>query len=357
MSRCERIVGAVAAAITLAGSPWIAASGGGALVSQDDAHAPATLRETGLYRAGGGGDEIAACNRAFAPQYPLWSDGATKRRWVYLPAGATIDVTRVDAWDFPVGTKFWKEFTFDGLKVETRLLWKASADRWIAASYVWSPDGRDAVLAPAEGMRAAAATAGRSHDIPSVADCAACHGGQRFRPLGFTALQLSTDRDPDAIHGEALRLGMVTLQTLVAEHLTSPERPELVSHPPRISSRDAATRTVLGYLSANCSSCHNGEGDVAALGPVLRQRDLLQDGDAVARALLNQPTTWQVPGAPPGASVLVDPAAPESSAILVRMRSRRPSSQMPPLGTTRRDDEAVDAITRWIASRAPLPLP
>jgi hypothetical protein len=32
----------------------------------------------------------------------------------------------------------------------------------------------------------------------------------------------------------------------------------------------------------------------------------------------------------------------------VRMRSRRPSSQMPPLGTVIRDQQPVDVITAWI---------
>jgi hypothetical protein len=50
--------------------------------------------------------------------------------------------------------------------------------------------------------------------------------------------------------------------------------------------------------------------------------------------------------------VLVDPASPESSALLLRMRSRRPSSQMPPLGTAVHDQKAIDAIGTWIASRA-----
>jgi hypothetical protein len=47
--------------------------------------------------------------------------------------------------------------------------------------------------------------------------------------------------------------------------------------------------------------------------------------------------------------VLVHDGQPEQSAIYVRMRSRSPSSQMPPLGTTVRDEAAVDAIARWSA--------
>jgi hypothetical protein len=35
--------------------------------------------------------------------------------------------------------------------------------------------------------------------------------------------------------------------------------------------------------------------------------------------------------------------------MLVRMRSRSPSSQMPPLGTVLRDEKAVAALSEWIA--------
>jgi cytochrome c553 len=346
-------VSVLAAAVALASSRLLSMSTLAAVASGDDApHAPGTLVETGLYVAGTVG-QIDSHNRPFSPQYPLWSDGATKRRWIHLPPGTTVDVTREDSWEFPVGTKFWKEFSFRGRKVETRFLWRATPVRWVAASYVWNAQETGALLAPEGGIRGVADVApGRAHNIPAVNDCAACHGGQRLRPLGFNALQLSTDRDPNAIHGESLQPGMVTLQTLVAEGLTSPARAEFARRPPKIATSNPQTRTVLGYLAANCASCHNGEGEIAALGPVLRQRELLQDGDAVARALVNQRTSWQVPGAPEGTSVLIDPTSPDTSAILVRMRSRRPSSQMPPLGTALRDDEALDLLCRWIGSQA-----
>ena len=45
---------------------------------------------------------------------------------------------------------------------------------------------------------------------------------------------------------------------------------------------------------------------------------------------------------------MLDPGAPDHSALLARMRSRRPSSQMPPLGTVVSDQEAIDALTLWI---------
>jgi hypothetical protein len=69
-------------------------------------------------------------------------------------------------------------------------------------------------------------------------------------------------------------------------------------------------------------------------------------------ALLRPTTKWQIPQAPDGASAFVTPGAPDLSALLVRMRSRRPSSQMPPLGTVLHYREALDLVTAWIQDLA-----
>jgi hypothetical protein len=155
---------------------------------------------------------VAPANRPFSPQYPLWTDGATKRRWIYLPEGTTIDARNIRRWEFPVGTRFWKEFSFAGRPVETRLLWKTSSNRWVAGSYVWNEGRTDAVLTEDGVIGAAEIAPGRQHNVPSRSDCAACHG-TAGGPLGFNPLQLSNDRDPNAIHGEPLTRDMITLQT------------------------------------------------------------------------------------------------------------------------------------------------
>jgi cytochrome c553 len=333
----------LAAALLAAGSRHLQV-----MAAESTAQPPARLSGTGLYLDGKVG-VVDPRNRRFSPQYPLWSDGAIKTRWVFLPAGATIDARDDRAWDFPVGTRFWKEFTFNGRKVETRMLWKAGAAEWVAASYLWNEDQTDAVLASRLGEPDVAAVApNRRHSIPSAADCLACHGTKRTEPLGFNALQLSTDRDPNAIHGEALPPGAMTLATLVDEKLLSPRRTDLVDAPPRIRSATPSTRRMIGYLSTNCGSCHRGDGEMAVRVPSLRYSDVMPDGDAAAAALAGRTTDWQVPGVREGGSVLIDPASPESSAMLVRMRSRSPSSQMPPLGTVLRDQEAIDALTQWV---------
>jgi hypothetical protein len=309
---------------------------------------PERLSEMGLYLPWT--QIVDPRNRAFAPQYPLWTDGARKSRWVQLPPGARIDARNVDRWVFPVGTRFWKEFAFDGRRVETRVLWRASADAWSYATYVWNEAQTDATLAPPEGVRGIVEVApGKRHNIPSREDCRTCHENGATPVLGFTALQLSTDRDPGAPNAEPVFPGMVTLQTLVEEQLFDPPHPELAGRPPRIPG-DPRTRAALGYLTANCGHCHNEQSSVATVRfPLLMPAYAsFERVDQTISKLLTRTAKWDLPQLPPGTTTFITPGAPELSALFVRMRSRRPSSQMPPLGTVVPDREALDLVSDWI---------
>ena len=210
------------------------------------------------------------------------------------------------------------------------------------------------MLAPADGVPGVAEIApGKRHSIPSLEDCRACHDSGRTEVLGFNALQLSTDRDPGAFHADRIAPEMVTLQTLVEERRVSPLRREFVTDPPRIDAADPQTRAVLGYLSGNCGACHNASGPLANLGLNFRQPAYAPNGvHAVARSALNRVTKWDLPGQMPGTSRALVAGDPDHSALLYRMRSRRPSSQMPPLGTVVQDREAVEAVEAWIARQA-----
>ena len=140
---------------------------------------------------------------------------------------------------------------------------------------------------------------------------------------------------------------MITLQTLIDEQrLTGIVASR--KDPPRIDTRDPQTRTVLGYLSGNCGACHNGDGQISAQVPSFAYADLLDGADSIAGRMIGQPTRWQAPGRS-DRTMLIDPSSPEQSAILLRMRSRRPSSQMPPLGTVVQDQHAIAAIGRWMS--------
>ena len=315
--------------------------------------APRLLSQTGLY-SDAATLKIDARNRPFSPQYPLWSDGASKRRWVRLPAGSQIDVANLEKWELPVGTRFWKEFSFKGRKVETRFLWRTSKDRWVFASYAWNNAQTDAELASESGIADIAEIAsGKRHSIPSVSECRSCHDSSRTEILGFNALQLSDDRDPNALHAESLSRDMVTLRTLVDENLISPQRPELVTNPPRIAASSPITRTALGYLSTNCGNCHNRDSSIASLGLHLKHTTRTGTGERAGECTPALATTvgrrghWFVPEAPEE-SRIINPGHPESSALIRRVKSRRPISQMPPIGTVVADSQAVDLLTSWV---------
>lgn len=69
---------------------WSLAAG---LATAAPTAAPTHLRDTGLFKPGSA-TEVRAENLPFTPQYPLWSDGTHKRRWLYLPPRTAIDASR-----------------------------------------------------------------------------------------------------------------------------------------------------------------------------------------------------------------------------------------------------------------------
>ena len=123
---------------------------------------------------------------AFEPRYPLWTDGAAKRRWIHLPTGTAIDKSNPEAWEFPRGTRLWKEFALDGRVVETRFLERQADGRWRYATYLWNAQGTQATLAPEDGARV-----GR-YAVPSRNDCVTCHEGPAVPVLGYSAVQLES---------------------------------------------------------------------------------------------------------------------------------------------------------------------
>jgi hypothetical protein len=91
--------------------------------SDDASSLPIHLADTGLF-APGSIEVIASGVRPFVPQYPLWSDGAAKRRWFFIPEGASIDASNPRRWGLPRGSRLWNELSIGGRRGETRMLWK-----------------------------------------------------------------------------------------------------------------------------------------------------------------------------------------------------------------------------------------
>lgn len=296
---------------------------------------PRLLSQTGLYRADAFG-ELNPEVRPFTPQYVLWSDGAAKRRWLRLPPGAAIDASSPDAWQFPPGTRLWKEFAHDGRPVETRYIERLADGRWRFASYVWNEDGRDAVLAPAAGIAALPARGapdGR-YEVPGHDDCRACHESAAVPVLGASAVQLSAE-----------------LRRLVDEGWLRGLPAAMLARPPRIAATSPGERAALGYLHANCGHCHNDDGMPAPVRLVLAQRasDPLRSRERVLRTTVDIAGRFRSPALADTTKRVVA-GHPAASTLALRMRSRDPRLQMPPLGTRVPDPEGLALIERWIAN-------
>jgi hypothetical protein len=327
-------VRALALLVPLAGLCVGACSANGSEPEPDGDH----LSATGLYADTATG-KLADGVQAFRPQYELWSDGATKRRWLWLPPGARIDTSDMDGWRFPVGTKVWKEFVRDGVRVETRMLRKDGPRRtdWKMVAYVWNREQTEALAAP-DGQPDALGT---PHDVPSSKMCKECHGGVADAVIGVSAIQLDHD------------LGDLNLSKLATDNLLT--MAPATSYPVPGNDLERAT---LGYLHANCGHCHNDR----AAGPagVLFRLDLTVGGlgsvqqTPAYRTAIGTSTRVKMPLAGTTATKVVVPGDPDASLLYIRMLRRGPSTgQMPTVASELVDRAGSDTVAAWIRALAP----
>jgi hypothetical protein len=275
----------------------------------------------------------------------LWADGATKTRWILLPAGSKIDTTDMDHWKFPVGTKLFKEFAQAGKRLETRMIWRygPAPDDFLYCSYWWNPQSgvtNDAKLWDAANGEPA--INGTSHDIPPESDCERCHVPLEDHVLGFSAIELNhaaTAAMPGATIASLVQAGALTKNPTVAD-LAIPG--------------NATEQAALGYLHANCGNCHN-ETPGVMIAPPLQNFRIYVGTRTVAetntyKTAVNQPTTslleypYRIAGGDTMSSAVsnamanraVDPNAPD------------PRAQMPPLATNEVDSVGMAAVNAWI---------
>ena len=295
---------------------------------------PTSLACTGLY-ADVASKTLAPGVEAYAPAVPLWSDGASKQRWISLPAGAKIDNTNPDEWIFPVGTKLWKEFSKDGKRVETRLWQKVSATYWVDATYAWNADESAATRSDGGDIPWGTGT----YHIPTNDECQKCHRGRTDHILGFD----------QALLGLAGAQGM-TLGRLVAEgRLTAPPKTTTLSIG---DDGTGLAAPALAWLHVNCgTTCHNRNSNATAwsTGMFLRLDPTTLDGRSVKAFDALTTTIGVAVTSPnwPGRTRIVahDPA----KSLLYQLISHRGTgNQMPPIATSVVDEADIPLVAAWI---------
>lgn len=311
-------------------------------VDGPDPNMPATLAETGLCAD-------AACTTinsgiyAYKPRWELWSDSATKRRWIYLPPGTQIDTSDMDHWQFPVGTKLWKEFTRGTTRVETRLEMRIgpgdTQNDWFYAAYVWNAT-QDATTWAEFGEQDANGTL---HDVPSKTLCRVCHENSKpSRVIGFSALQLDFDGAVgDVDLADAIASGWLT----VPPSGTSPYFAFVPDAP------DATVAPALGYMHANCGHCHNPNSGVAANTPVRLRLTVGTVGVTADTAPYVTAVGATTANTVNGHDTIVKPGTPDQSVLIDRFEAvATPSLHMPAVGTEDLDTAGDTILTDWISN-------
>lgn len=298
---------------------------------------PRTLRGTTLRSLGcleGQTNEMTHTLVPYDVNAPLWSDGASKRRWISVPTDKQIHVRPEDgAFELPYGTMLMKEFAQGGKRIETRMMIRDDEYDWLFYTFQWNAAGTDAELVE-EGREVKTAEGG-TWSIPSRGQCLSCHVADTKRVLGFEVAQINRlIRYPN---------GRIANQVTTLSQLGYFDRPidanavKPIPNPYGTNGTDESRARA--FLHSNCANCH---GPLAGFGGF----NLRTWGTVESMGVLCRKPSGSDFGIP-GAQIIV-PGEPGRSLIVQRMKHVG-SGQMPPLGRTKVDEAAVEVVSRWIS--------
>ena len=291
---------------------------------------------------------------------PLWSDRATKKRWIALANDGTFNTASEqvifdndDPWQFPEGTVIIKHFELPldernpsvSTRLETRFLIVGAAGRAYGVTYKWRADGSEAdlILDGDDQNFLVTDLSGQSYTqtwhYPSTSECLSCHNSIAGHVLGVNTQQLNGDFSyPES--------GITDNQLETWEHLGIFNSPvgdvESLLRNVHLESSTAINQyKVRSYLDANCAFCHRPGGVDAAFDGRLRT-------DFSSQGLLNTPV--QSAGSHGDFVLLAGDA--QHSELWVRDNSIG-ADAMPPLGKSIVDQAYMNVLTEWIDEMNP----
>ncbi|MBX3430625.1 MAG: hypothetical protein KF779_13670 [Hyphomonadaceae bacterium] len=288
---------------------------------------------------------------------PLYSDGALKFRYVFIPAGQQAQYRDEGVFEFPVGTVLIKTFAFaadmrqptENVRfLETRLLIRR-AEGWVAYPYVWNEAQTEARLSPIGANIPVNFTNEQGQaialdwSVPNRNQCKGCHDlAGELTPIGPSARNLN--RDHNAAFSDVVAENQIdawTQDNLLSGAPPANEAPRVPrAFDPASGSLELRARA---YLDVNCAHCHNPQGPAHTSGLDLRWSQ-------------HQPIAWGVGKRPvaagrgsAGFEFAIDPGHPERSILLYRMGSTDPGVMMPETGRQLVDEPGTALIEEWIA--------
>ncbi len=329
---------------------------------------PQLLSQTGLYADIAAG-QMASGLVPYSVQAPLWSDGATKSRWMAVPTGQQIEGTDVWGWNFPAESVLVKTFALPIVdqgktiqrRIETRVMVKVDKE-WFGYSYAWKDDQSDAELVQAGGRDqvfqvnhsgADSSTASQSQSqtwrYPSRVECMVCHSRAANYVLGLSTAQMNRLHNYDGVVDNQLQalahVGLLKMPGQSKEDLQAGRLPKAASEYKQLADPHDATQPlesrVRAYLQSNCAHCHTDAGGGNSKMELSSHADL---NKMVIIDAMPQHDAFKLEGAR-----LVAPGEPDKSLLPLRMAVRG-AGQMPPLARAVPDEAGVELVRAWIAS-------
>lgn len=290
----------------------------------------------------------------------LWSDGASKERYLALPGDSRIEIDGVlypggpgapKGWRFPHGTVAVKTFLLDTdngrRRLETRILHfeqlggseEVGDQYWNGYTYVWNDEQTDATLLDAKGADRAYTVGGHEQKwhFPSRAECTLCHTMPAKFVLGLNTHQLNRD------HGGENQLLAWERLGLFKKPLPAPP-----AKLPRLADPDDAKASVndraRSYLQANCAHCHMQWGGGNAEFQLLFTLSL---DDMKIRGVRPAHGDFGAKG-----GQVLKPGSPEQSMLYKRM-TLTGLGRMPHVGSSVVDEKGARLIRDWVQGMAP----
>ena len=287
---------------------------------------------------------------------PLFSDHASKHRFLWLPAGQAMTYRADGVFDLPVGAVLIKSFGYRAdlrdpdspeRLVETRLLVRR-ASGWDGLVYLWDEAQTDARLTvaggrvPVEWIDASGEPQALDYIVPNTNQCEQCHvRGDEAQPIGVQARHLNRSFPFEG--GAANQLAhMASLGLLDG----APADPDDAPRAPVWDDPDTGTleERARAWLDINCAHCHNPEGPARTSGLDLA-------------ASQQEPYAYGVCKAPVAAGAGsgglqygIVPGAPEQSILIYRLESVEPDVRMPELLRQTVHQESLALVREWIAA-------
>lgn len=277
---------------------------------------------------------------------PLFSDYASKRRFIYVPEGQIISYKEKETLEFPIGSVLIKHFYYNlpgGIEknIETRLLIKRE-NEWQNETYKWNEEETDATRTVVGGFKSLDVLVNGglqniNYLIPNSNECKNCHSDKgKIMPIGPIVENLNKNYLYET--GEKNQVQKWIDEGILSSATSSniPKWPMMDDLSESLNDRARA------YLHVNCASCHNIDGSAANSGLYLDYYDT----DSLNLGYFKTPVA--AGSGSGGFNYVIHLGNADESILLFRMITNVPDQRMPEIGRSISHDEGVALIRAWI---------